>query len=727
MGADPDTYEEKTMRRDKVREGAKDRNSLHRGRQFKLKWMNGIRARLMAAFFIPVLLIVVLGTITYSTASRGIIRNYETASRTSLSMMGKFFSLELQNIAARVAELASGNEIKQYYSGALKDRPADEMTSLEAVGTQVRNMRNVDPYLEEIYIIAAYGKGVSRSGTFLVEDYAAFKASPELQSLSTSRSTSAWVGSHPWVDRQVSKNGESNLGSYSLSYISSFIDARNQRSGYILADLKKSFIADALEEAGFGEGSHTAFLSGDGREIMSGEEVSALSFLDQEFYHSAVQSGEESGAGYVELEGSSYLFIYNRLEAGNALLCTLIPESLILSQVAAIRGVTAAIVAIATVIAVLVATFISAGISGALNRTNITLRRVAEGDLTGLLSIRRRDEFGILGSSINHMIRGMEELIIQMTGAGATVSLSSGEVTGTAELLLQASRDISGAVKDIEQGIAQQAEDAQNCLLQMSNLAGQINVVHENTEEMERIATGTKNTLEQGMEVVRDLGRKAKGTSEVTQSVIRDISALEQESAAISDIMATINDIAEQTRLLSLNASIEAARAGEAGKGFAVVALEIRKLAGQSAQAASNVGGIVSHIQEQTRKTAGTARQAEDIVASQEVALSDTIKVFDEVNERVENLNNNMKKIVEGIAGMERTKSDTLTANESISATAEESAAAANELGVTVNEQLLAVEKLKESAARLGLQSRELEAAAAFFKLSGNDPQSGQE
>ena len=726
MEAGSDTYEEKKMRRYKGEEKRNNTNSLHGGRQIKLEQIRGIRARLMAAFFIPIILIVILGTITYTTASKGIIRNYETASRTSLIMMGKFFTLELQNIAARVAELASNNEIKQYYSGALKDKPADEMTSLETVRTQVRNMRNVDQYLEEIYIVAAYGSGVNHSGTFQVKDYDSFKASSEIQSLAASGTTSAWVGAHPWLDAQIGKDGAANIDNYSLSYISSFIDARNQRSGYIVADLKKSFVADALNEADFGEGSYTAFLSGDHREIVSGGEIASFSFLDREFYHNAVQGEEESRAEYVELEGSSYLFIYTRLGMGNAVLCTLIPESFILSQVAAIRSVTAAIVIIAILIAVLVATFISAGISRVLHRTNITLRRVGEGDLTGLLNIRRRDEFGVLGSSINHMIQGMRELIVKMTGASATVSRSSASVIETSELLLQTARNISRTVSDIEQGITQQAEDAQNCLLQMSNLAGQINMVHENTKEMERIAAGTKNTLEQGMVAAQDLGRKAKGTSEVTQCVIRDISALERESAAISDIIASINEIAEQTKLLSLNASIEAARAGETGKGFAVVALEIRKLAGQSAQAANRVGTIIHHIQEQTTRTVHTARQAEDIVASQEVALSDTIRVFGEVNEHVEYLNNNMKKIVEGIAGMEKTKSDTLTANESISATAEESAAAANELGVTVHEQLLAVEKLKEAAGKLELQSKDLEAAVLFFQLPDPSAQNGQ-
>jgi methyl-accepting chemotaxis protein len=710
-------YKEKEqMKKSRDTEHHNKTNVLLGERQNRFSKFRGIRARLIGAFFIPIILIVILGATTYSKASEGIIRNYEAANKTSLMMISKFFALELQNITARVAELASNNDLKQYYSGALQDKPADEMTSLEIIRSQVRNMGNVDQYLEELYIIAAYGDGVSHSGTFEVKKYEDFKSSYEVKTVAESGASSAWIGSHPYLDSEISESGSANKDNYCLTYISSFIDARNQRSGYIIADIKKSFVLDALADAEFGEGSYTAFISADGREIMN--EGEGYSFLNQEFYTSALKAEEVSKAEYVELEGASYLFIYTKLGVGKAILCTLIPESVILSQVSGIRAFTVAIVIIATLIAILVATFISAGISKALHRTNIALHHVAEGDLTTHLEIGRQDEFGILGNSINHMIQSMRELIIKMTGASATVSVNSEAVTGTSELLFRATRDISKTVCDIEQGITQQAQDAQDCLVLMSSLAEQINEVHENTDEIDRIAVSTKRILGQGMETVNELGRKAKGTSEITKSVIRDITNLEHETFTISDIIGTINDIAGQTNLLSLNASIEAARAGEAGRGFAVVASEIRKLAEQSAQAANKIGLIIGHINEQTKKTVATARQAEDIVASQEVALSDTIKVFIEVNEHVGDLTTNMNKIVEGITGMERTKNDTLSANESISATTEESVAATNELSVTVEEQLQAVEKLNESATKLSMQAKDLEAAVYYFRLS---------
>ena len=684
------------------------------------KWsrLQGIRAKLIASFFIPILLIVILGIVSYSKASKAIISNYENANQTSLNMISKYYSLQMNNITSRASELASSIELKQYYSGALQDKPADEMSALEGIRTQVRNMVGLDQYTENIYIVANYGDGIARAGTFKISSFEEFKQSYEVKLLEQSGNTSAWIGSHPFIDKNISTNELANLDKYSISYIRTFVDARNSRSGYIVMDIKKSFIIDALQEANFGDGSITGLITKDGREILYGDDLNQFAFLEHHFYQEALNNTEVTGSNYIDYNGASYLFIYTKLNTANAILCTLIPKSVILKQVLGVRTVTVVIVFIAILIAILVATYISAGISNSLHKTNITLSKVAVGDLSVYLNINRNDEFGVLGNSINNMIQSMKELIQKMSGASSTVTASSISVTETSNLLFCATKDMSRTVNDIETGIVQQAQDAESCLMQMSNLAEQINLVYENTNEIDKIASSTKNIIDQGMVIVNDLGVKAKGTSDITQNIIENIINLEKESKTISSIIDTINNIANQTNLLSLNASIEAARAGEAGKGFAVVASEIRKLAEQSSTAANKIGQIIIQIQKQTQNTVDTARKAEDIVASQEVALSSTIKVFGNVNEHVENLTNNIKKIAAGIAGMENTKNDTLYANESISATSEESAAATSELGFTVEKQLRAVETLNESATKLGIEAKDLEATVQFFKVN---------
>lgn len=706
-----------------AKEFKKKFNAIASDKRMNLKGLKGfsfrsIRTTLIVSFFVPVALIVVLGIISYSKASEGIITNYEASNLTSLNMTGKYFSLELKNVASRASELSKSDELKQYYAGALQDKPADEMSAIEEVQNQVKNIGNVDPYLENIYIIGNYGHGLSKSGTFELKSFSEFQNSYEVKTLVESGTTAIWIGSHPYIDEHINSNGPANIDNYSLSYMSSFIDARNKRSGYIITDIKKSFITDTLAETDFGKGSITGLITQDGREILHGEGLDNFSFLDYDFYKKAVDAPEPLGYEYVTYNGDRYLYIYTRMPAASSLLCTLIPESHILEQVRDVRTVTLAFVILAAIIAVLIGSYISTGLSNVVKKTNQILNQVSKGDLTPQLQIKRRDEFGVLGNSINHMIRNMRELIRKMMVASTTVAESSASVTDTSNLLFRATKDISMTVNDIGQGINQQAQDTESCLVHMSNLAEQINTVHENTDEIQRIANSTKEIIGQGIITVDNLGEKAKGTSDITKSVIIDIENLVKESNMISSIIGTINEIAKQTNLLSLNASIEAARAGEAGKGFAVVASEIRKLAEQSSEAVNQIRVIINQIHNQTQKTVETARQAEDIVASQEQALDNTIKVFGDINAHVESLTENIRMIVDGIINMEKAKNDTLSANESISATSEESAAAANELGVTVDEQLHAVERLNESAKKLGVQAKELEVTVQSFKVN---------
>lgn len=682
------------------------------------KHFRGIRSKLVGSFFVPVILIVALGIISYNKAKDGIITNYEASSQTNLNMIAKYFSLELSNITARANELATSDNLKQYYAGALADKPMDEITAADAVLNQVRSIRNVDPYMEDIYIIGSYGKGISKAGTFTTEPIDKFKGSYEANALMKAGGIAGWVGKHPYIDETYSSSKDANQDNYSFSYISSFIDARNQRSGYLIVDLKKAFVTDTITEANFGEGTITGLITADGREIIQGTDIEDFAFIDKDYYNTATQSEETSGLDYIPYKGEDYLFIFSKLETGDSILCTLIPESLILEEVRGVRTVTVAIVILAAIIAVIIGTYIATGIAKVVKSTNSVLSQVSEGDLTTSLKIDRNDEFGVLGNSINHMIQSMRELIGKMMTASGTVSSFSLEVSDTSNKLYGATKDIATTVNDIEQGISQQATDTESCLVQMSNLADQINSVQINTNEIQEIANNTKEIIGQGIVVVDELGEKARGTSTITKTVIKDIQDLEKSSELISSIISTINDIANQTNLLSLNASIEAARAGEAGRGFAVVATEIRKLAEQSSDAANEIGNIIKQIQDQTHKTVKTAKEAEDIVTSQEDALKETVSVFGNINNHVESLTNNIRKIVEDIISMERSKNDTLSSNESISATSEESAAAANELSATVDDQLRAVELLSNSAEQLGNQAKDLETTVRAFKVN---------
>ena len=243
------------------------------------------------------------------------------------------------------------------------------------------------------------------------------------------------------------------------------------------------------------------------------------------------------------------------------------------------------------------------------------------------------------------------------------------------------------------------------------------NAVKDNVQAIDEMAANADDSVKSGIKAVENLKIKANETSDVTKGVIVDIEALAAETSSIGNIIETINDIASQTNLLSLNASIEAARAGEAGKGFAVVAEEIRKLAEQSAVSAGEIGNIITSVTSKTEKTAAAAKHAEEIVAQQEEAVSTTLAEFNVINENVKTIADHLKDIGLQVAEMEKAKVNTLSAVEGISAVSEEAAASSAEVQETAQASQNAAKDLNDVIKDLRSAADSLTNELKSFKL----------
>lgn len=672
-----------------------------------------IRFELIGSFLIPVILIIALGYASYSKASEGMIANFENASMVTLDMMKEYYELGFKSVSSKAIQINNDETLQDYYTGDHKNNPIQEENELKKGKKIIMTSATSEHFIDDMYVIASYGKSISSNSNFKTAIYNEFIASKEGKEIIDSKEDVIWIGQHESIDASVSKT----LKDYFITSIRKFSISEKGVVGYIVTDISNEAIMNLLDKTDFGTGSISGVITQDGKELLKGEYDKGYSFLNQNFYKEALENSELSGLEYVDLNKESYLFIFNKMEIGNTMICSLIPTTQVLKQADSVKSITVFMVVLGVIAALGIGTFMASGISSTINKTNEKLEMVAGGDLTVKLKIKRKDEFKIFGESINNMFASMKSLIQKMISVSSTTTHSANEVTQASETLLHTSKNISMAVADIEEGVHQQANDAENCLLQMSGLAGQINTVYENTNEIRETAKNTRNSVNDGIVIMDTLSENAKDTSDITQLVINNIQELNTESNAIAGIIGTINDIAEQTNLLSLNASIEAARAGEAGRGFAVVADEIRKLAVQSAEAASKIGIIIEHIGSKTNKTVEAAKQAGAIVAKQESTLVETVTVFKLINEQVEKLTGNLSKISMGIEKIEQAKNDTLGAVESISSTSEETAAASTQLGVTAESQLKAVEILNAAAAQLGQDAKNLEETANIFKI----------
>ncbi len=670
--------------------------------------LRGIQVKLIGAFMIPVILFVIIGFMIYSKCSTTLNSTYEASANTSVGTLEEYLGLGFENIELMATRLSINSTITSYYTGS----EAKSESMLMDAKLALSNESTADKFIDHIIVCAKSGTACSEKGAIRGDVYNAFVESEEGKNVESEIGMgSMWISSHPAIDEVTGYDSDE----YALSLVTVLKNNSNKSVGYIFIDVKTSFIQDILDNAQISDNSIKGFVLEDGSQVLSGD--SDIKFADTDFYQEALAGEDLQGSKEVSYEGADYLFTYSRIEGTNMLVCAMVPQKEIMAGAQAILRYTLIAVAICAVIAIVVGSVLASGISKAIRKVNRVLKKTSDGDLTGQISMKRKDEFNVLSSSITNMIGSMKDLILKMTNVSGHVSDSAVQVGTNSEVLLEVTKDITEAVDYINSGISQQAQDTESCLEQMNGLAERINVVHENTDEISEIAQEAQEAIENGMVIVANLGEKVQGTTEVTETIIREIRELSKESIAINSIIGTINEIAEQTNLLSLNASIEAARAGEAGRGFAVVSEEIRKLAEQSGNAGNQIGEIINHIQERLAATIETAGLAGESVAFQTEALNNTVDVFKNISQQVSKLAEDVEKITQSVGGIEQAKEDTMNAIESISTTSNQTESASEELARSTEKQLQAVEVLNDAVKQLQMDAEDLDTSVSIFKV----------
>ncbi|WHY83518.1 methyl-accepting chemotaxis protein [Siminovitchia fortis] len=299
------------------------------------------------------------------------------------------------------------------------------------------------------------------------------------------------------------------------------------------------------------------------------------------------------------------------------------------------------------------------------------VEQVADGDLTETADIRTKDEVGILARSVNTMVLNLREMVQNILGAAENLSASSEQVSASTEEIASASSN--------------QANAAQTMNELFRELSDAINAVAQNTEQAAELANKTMQIAQDGEKVVLSSVDGANVVSE-------QMASLEQDSNRIGEIIEVIDDIADQTNLLALNAAIEAARAGEQGRGFAVVADEVRKLAERSGEATKQITAIIKGMQENTALS----------VKSVQKGLAYTRKsgeAFENIIHMVNDTGNKVTEIAGASEEQAAQSAEVLTFIESISAATEEATASSEETASTAQSLTDLAEELNASVA----------------------------
>lgn len=689
----------------------------------KLHLFSGIRFKITVAFIVPVVLMIGLGVISYNRSAEALTSNYESSSKSTLDTAASYMNLIIETIRTASYDISVSTIAREYYGQTYAKDAYKESTVFSTLRTEIESRKIANKYIRNIAFVANYGNAISTALSYL--DDSIYENVRKLDCAKrTDKEDFIWLGNHPELDDYI------GTSRYAFGILRKAYNMKFRQIGYVVVDVDYDEIANHIASINMGENAILALITPDGREIsyknipvsdeaegQANDSLDTEYIVNSELYDKILASEENGGSEYVEYNGEKYLLLYNKLEAQGFMMVSLVPESYIIADADETARITAAAVAVTALIVIVIGFILSTSMGTTIRKIMNGLEKASTGDLTVDIHTRRKDEFMILCESTNQMLGNIRALINKADTVAKALGNASERVGGNSGILLEETKSITTSISDVEKGIVMQANDAENCLTRMDDLSKKIGVVSENTGKIADIADVTKSTVSDGLATIDTLQDKVKATTQVTAEVISNIEDLEKASQSIANIVGAINDIADETSLLSLNASIEAARAGDAGRGFAVVAESIRKLAEQSLNSVNEIRNIVGKIQKQTVDTVEVAKQAEVIVNSQEEALKATIDVFHDIDKHVSGLAENLSQISAGIDAMEGAKKDTLAAIESISAVAEETASAVTEVNEAAGRQLEAVKKLNNESEELIDRSEDLVEAINKFTI----------
>ncbi|HEY8296917.1 MAG TPA: HAMP domain-containing methyl-accepting chemotaxis protein [Candidatus Baltobacteraceae bacterium] len=382
-----------------------------------------------------------------------------------------------------------------------------------------------------------------------------------------------------------------------------------------------------------------------------------------------------------------------------------------------------------------------------------TFEAMGSGDLTARVGWRGKDLLGRLGQGVDALGERLATVIATIQHSAVTVQEASfrssqtaievnarvteeiaalakalefsTDVAGSAGTVAENAEQVARRVTDISSAVAEMAASIQEMDQNLLNLATTVEQAVANTQEMsasivqvagnaERVRAESTNTDKQvrdGRNEVAALSLGMSSISDTVADVVTEMQSLDQASRQIGEILGLIEEIADQTNLLALNAAIEAARAGEHGRGFAVVADEVRKLAENSASSTKQIGALVADIQRRTGAVLERSAKANGLVQNNALSAKSVTQMIEGISTRVTEMAQLVSEISIATTEQARASEELAKASEQMGAMTHEAAATMREQAITSNQILESVSEIESRTGEVARASQEQQAA----------------
>lgn len=402
---------------------------------------------------------------------------------------------------------------------------------------------------------------------------------------------------------------------------------------------------------------------------------------------------------FCTLDGN--MTVFEEVTGTNWVLVSYIPKDIVLADLAQLRTIMIIISVIAIIILCVVVERVTHMVIKPVKKLTKIIKAMTSGDFTVSVQTKGNDEIGVMSRNVEKFIESMREMIASMgdisgrlKGQAVSCDDVSHNMNDAANIQAQSMGELNQTVDQLSVSVNEIAENA-------TVLAGYVADTKADSDAVEEKMRQTVEVSEKGKGDMERVGQALENISTSVQNLEEAVNKVGTASGEIVQIVQLIGNIAEETNLLSLNASIEAARAGEAGKGFAVVATEIGKLAQNSTESVENITKLINEInllvEDAVRQAANSSGE---IIDSTEL-IHTAVDTFDLIFQNVQDTGKLIEGVVEKINQVDQVATN-------VAAISEEQAASSDEILATSEAMLAQAKGITENSEQVAEQAKHL-------------------
>ena len=336
---------------------------------------------------------------------------------------------------------------------------------------------------------------------------------------------------------------------------------------------------------------------------------------------------------------------------------------------------------------------------------------------TGQKLFARKDEIGAMSRALEYLRTEVADVVREVREQSGLLLEASDHVHDSASETATTMQQLDSAVGEIADGASSQAGDTQLATEKVVNMGDMVEQTANQVDDLMKYATRMQQSGQGATEALEQLEQVNGQAMQYIHVIAEQTDTTNASASKIHEAASMITEIAEETNLLSLNASIEAARAGEQGRGFAVVAAQIQKLAEQSNESAKEISEIIRVLMEDSQKAVSIMDDVKEIFKKQSEHVDNTKQAFDEIQKNVEQSIAGMSAIDEKTKQLDHERSGVIDIVQNLSAIAQENAASTEETSASVTEVKAISDQLSEEADSLKNISHTMEQSMAVFQI----------